>query len=340
MMRCVIRKRRSLLGRAVLRRFSALAALLLLAGAFPSSVSASAEAAPRWEAQFAPIDEPYFSFVWLTDTQTMTEHPALYPAMKRMFRWIVESRELCHTVCVIHTGDIVEYGGNEDYWARISPLIGEVQSFLPFLSVAGNHDIDHRDEDWSHYLAQPFLKDARSMHFFQDGKGAWTFLSACGIDILLLGLGYNETGQEAIGWAKAAFAEHPGAVGVFITHSYLSYATSKTSVYTGNGDAFRVGLVSSVPEIRFVLCGHVNGTGHVVERYDDDGDGTEERTVHALRYNCQESASADRSGFLRVLTVFPRSGRLRVYTYSPYLDLEVYDPHSRGKESFFIDVRR
>ena len=321
-------------------RIAVLAAILLLVWMIPPCVSAAAADAPRWEAQFSSIDEPYFSFVWLTDTQTMTEHPALYPAMKRMFRWIVDSRELCHTVCVIHTGDIVEYGGNEDYWARISPLIGEVQDFLPFLSVAGNHDLDHRDEDWSHYLSQPFLKDARSMHFFLGGKGAWTILSSCGIDILLLGLGYNETGQEAIEWAKGVFSGHPGSVGVFITHSYLSYGTSKTSVYTGNGKAFRDGLVASCPEIRFVLCGHVNGNAHVIERYDDDGDGTEERTVHALRYNCQESFSADRAGFLRVLTVFPRSGRLRVYTYSPFLDLEVYDPRSRGKESFFIDVRR
>ena len=319
--------------KAVRLQVAAILVFGILAAA--GTTSAKPETA-RWEARCDGIEEPYFSIVWLTDTQTMTEHPKLYPALKSMFRWIIFSREQCRTICVIHTGDLVEYGGNEDYWAMITPLIEEVSEFLPFLAVAGNHDLDHEDYDWSFFLSQPFMTERPGSELYDQGKGGYVLMHACGIDVLAVGLGYDVTGDEAIAWAKGVFDDHPDAVGVFVTHSYLSYATSLTSTYTKNGEAFRDLLVASCPSIRFVLSGHVSGTGYITEQYDDDGDGLEERTVHVLRYNYQESTSLRRAGFLRILTVFPGSDRLKVYTYSPYLDLEVYDYRFAREETFEI----
>lgn len=313
------------------------ASAVLLALLIASGTACAKNGPARWEARFEGIDEPFYSVVWLTDTQTMVQHPRLYPALRSMFRWIIDSKDKCNTICVVHTGDIVEYGGNEDYWARITPLIEEVREVLPFIPVAGNHDIDHTDGDWRYYLSQPFVEYLPSAQAFRQGKGLWFLAERDGLEILILGLGYDMTGPEPIGWAKKVFAEHPHAAGVFMTHSYLSHATSKTSVYTANGKDFHDRLVSSCPGIRFVLCGHVKGTGHIVERYDDDGDGIKERAVHVLRYNYQESETLKRAGFLRVLTVFPSSGRVRVYTYSPYLDLEVYDSRTARREHFIID---
>ena len=219
----------------------------------------------------------------------------------------------------------------------ITPLIEEVSAFLPFISVAGNHDIDRGDNDWSYYLSQPFLKETDSTTLYRDGKGICTLMNSNGTEVLFVGLGYDMTDQDAIRWAKDVFEEHPLATGVFLTHSYLGYATSKTSMYTKNGVLFRDRLVAACPQISFVLSGHKKGACHIVERYDDDGNGTAERIVHVMRYNYQGNKTLKRAGFLRVLTVFPSSGRLRVYTYAPYSDLEVCDPRFSKQEYFFIE---
>ena len=104
-----------------------------------------------------------------------------------------------------------------------------------------------------------------------------------------------------------------------------------------SGGLFRDRLVAACPQISFVLSGHKKGACHIVERYDDDGNGTAERIVHVMRYNYQGNKTLKRAGFLRVLTVFPSSGRLRVYTYAPYSDLEVCDPRFSKQEYFFIE---
>jgi hypothetical protein len=74
-------------------------------------------------------------------------------------------------------------------------------------------------------------------------------------------------------------------------------------------------LVEPNSNVRFVLCGHVLGTG-TARLTSQRADGT---TVHQILANYQMLPLGG-GGFLRTMTFYPGQRLVHVGTYSPYLD--------------------
>ena len=78
-------------------------------------------------------------------------------------------------------------------------------------------------------------------------------------------------------------------------------------------------IVVPNPNVRLVLCGHHHAAGKRVSELDDDGDGRTDRTVYQLLADYKDAPKGG-GGFIRLLTFDPTAKKIRVHTYSPYLD--------------------
>ena len=148
-------------------------------------------------------------------------------------------------------------------------------------------------------------------------------LEAGGADALFsVSYGYE---IEAIDWINDVCAAHPDCWAMLCLHGYLHLGglSSTGSYYIGP-------VIGACPNIRMVICGHERGTAYRLDTFDDDGDGTNERSVHQLLFNLQEEGDAG-AGYLRMLRFDPMADTIEVVTYSPYLDDYGYEqPYGDG----------
>lgn len=249
-----------------------------------------------------------FSVVWIGDTQTMVYRKRLVPALVSMGQWIRDNTQKENIVQVLHTGDLVENGFNPNYWKNFYEFYDRIGERTPFFAVAGNHDIGRGRDDYSAYLAQPFLDRLPGAQKFDGGVAAWTTLEAGGETFLFLGAGYDRS-AEAMPFLKDAIRAHPNAVAVLLTHSYMS----PRGVLTKEGKRLRDDLLADCPEVRLVLCGHTYGTALRKETFPAADGGT--RRVYAMLQNFQKWEDG---GQMRLLTFDPAARTLTVTTFSPY----------------------
>lgn len=83
-------------------------------------------------------------------------------------------------------------------------------------------------------------------------------------------------------------------------------------------------IVAKNPNVRLVLCGHSRGDSMRTDEFDDDEDGTPDRTVYSLMFNPQ--GRRNEYGYLRLLRFDPIARSIETYTYSPFLDKRFADP--------------
>jgi hypothetical protein len=138
--------------------------------------------------------------------------------------------------------------------------------------------------------------------------------------------------DAVLAWVQAVLAANPTANAILVTHAYLFVDgtrfdhVERTDQYgnphdydddgrlggVNDAEEMWVKLVAGTPAIRFVLCGHMHAQARL----------TSERAsgppVHQLLADFQAEALGG-SGYLRIMTFQP-DGRVRVRTYSPYLD--------------------
>jgi hypothetical protein len=134
------------------RRFLEWAGGFVLAGAFatnPGNLSALLEylsepgmALSPTDAQGAPgsqVPANSFSIFWITDTQFLSEsNPDLF---KKMTKWIVDNWGPYNGKMVIHTGDIVQIGSDQDEWVSADKAMSVLlANGIPYCWCAGNHD--------------------------------------------------------------------------------------------------------------------------------------------------------------------------------------------------------
>ena len=93
----------------------------------------------------------------------------------------------------------------------------------------------------------------------------------------------------------------------------------ETGVLTTLGKGIYQQIVVPNPNVRLVVCGHHHAAGRKATELDDDGDGKPDRTVYQMLADYQDAGQGG-GGFMRLLTFDKAANRLRVRTYSPYLD--------------------
>ncbi|HVU49242.1 MAG TPA: metallophosphoesterase [Polyangia bacterium] len=303
---------------------------------------------PRAVVAASPRRQPDdFTIVSLPDTQYYSaRHPEILGAQAD---WIVREHARRGVALVVHEGDIVD-SDDASQWRRASASLHKLDGVVPYVLSSGNHDYarsgDHitrrtRLDDFfpgaesavGASCAEPTFEPGRienSCRIVETPGGPWLVLS--------LEFGPRDA---VLAWADAMARRYASAPAIVVTHAYLAsddtrydHATRRDQLwnphrYLGAGAPGQVNdgeeiwrkLIVKNDNIRFVLCGHDLGDG-IGRLTSVRPDGTK---VHQLLANYQMGPLGG-AGYLRLMQFSPGQRRVRVRTYSPYLDRFKTDP--------------
>ena len=273
-----------------------------------------------------PVPTPY-SMVWLPDTQNLAYH---YPErLAKVGDFIAAHIESDAVACVLHTGDIVDNGFKDWEWENFDQCLGRFYGSVPFVPVAGNHDIGVSAKSYKAYVLRPFLEAFPEEQKFEGGKMLYTVIEAGGEQWLLLGVGWSCGRTKAeLDWIDAVMTEHADLPCLFFTHGYL---TNQNRILPGCA-YLEENIVKKYPNIVLAVSGHSRDYCTKDYAYDDDGDGTADRTVHTLMLNLQ-----GKNYCFRVLTFDPVTHSVAVQTYSLDGEPDNRETKEYGPISFTIE---
>ena len=269
-----------------------------------------------------PALEPV-TFAWISDTQG---YASSFPdSLPIMTKWIVANRERLNIQYVIHTGDIVNDMLRKREWKAVEVAFDEFIDKIPFFAIAGNHDnkgMMHMYDDFhalmsrQNYTEYPTFGGEEAL-----GRRRYDLVTIGHEDFILIGTGYCLQKSD-YDWLNRVLAEHSDRTAILVAHWYLELKA--TDALYGDAKTLRR-VVAANPNVRYVLCGHRHGMKHVAEEYDDNGDGTMDRTVQAIMVDYQSLPNGG-SGYLMQITLDPVMREFRITSYSPVLDDYNYFP--------------
>ncbi len=236
----------------------------------------------------SPPEDYLFTVAIIPDTQQET---TLESAIQKQFflnriRWLADHAEELDLQCVIHTGDVVNWGNEDPRQFQIASeaLAPLDTTAIPVLFALGNHDTAAvtvggsaadpsntrtrlRDTDaFNQYFSLdryeyliPFEQNKidNVYHTFTAGESHWL--------VLALELWPR---NEVIDWAKTVVEAHPDHNVIIATHSHL---TSNAEIYQkrdyghNSPQTLYDELISQYPNVRLVFSGH---TGQAAYRTD------------------------------------------------------------------------
>lgn len=174
-----------------------------------------------------------FTWAWMTDTQHYAEHPEWAWIYSNMTTWVTRNA----ISYVIHTGDVVQNGGNEVEYQRAKQSMDILTSAgVPYGVLAGNHD--------GSTLFQKYFGDINRYNLASYG----------GVDFIIVYLSYGIDSSE-IAWANSVFGQYPSSFGILAIHEYLNTDGS----FSGDGSTLYNQIVVPNQNVRMVLCGHNHG---------------------------------------------------------------------------------
>jgi len=313
-----------------------LAAALALCGCGSQSPAPSSSAGSA-AAESGPAAAGSYTFAWMSDTQYYSaSYPYIYDAMTK---WLGQNTAAWNIRAVLHTGDVVDDMTQTVQWRQARAAMALLDPAVPLCMLAGNNDVNDDTADYTAYLANfgsgyYTFRDGAQRQWFQDGRAQAMLLDVGAQHWLFLALGYG-VGQEAVDWAAGVLKQYPDRTAVLMTHDYLKDDGTRSK----NGKELYKALVKPFANLRLVLCGHKSEALVSTEALDDNGDGTNDRTVCQMLCDYQNGEKGG-SGYLRLMTVDPAAGTLTVRTYSPYLDqYDYYKPAQYPqKDEFVLDI--
>ena len=284
---------------------------------------------PTPEPTETPVPEPTpFSIVWMSDTQNLSRHdPDIFNQMRD---WILQEKETRNIVFFVHTGDVVD-GCSQFMWDAAADALMPILDEIPAMIVSGNHDIS-KNMVYSAFSKQPYAKAVqKDGQTFDGGKASYVTFEAAGDTFLVFGIGYEVRGAKLRKWIEEVREQHPHTVTLYVIH----FALQPNGTFGGQAKDLVKTVVKDDPGARLMLCGHYRGTLRREERFDDDGDGVQERSFHTLMFNYQDDRT-DGLGFMRILTFDPDTRSIEVSTYSPWLDRWGYVKAKEGEDAFVL----
>lgn len=300
----------------------------------------TADDAFPWDDPFPSDDPDAWTIAVLPDTQIYAEsYPELFEAQTR---WIAENAASHRILFVLHEGDVTN-DNSAPQWERAERAMRMLDGRVPYVIALGNHDygpggsasdrttLAHDYFPAEELRARPTLgglfaadRIDNAYHVFETPGGPW----------LVLALEFGPR-DEVVAWADGVLARHAALPAIVLTHAYLYYdgtrydrgarPDQRWSPYAygvaglpggvSDGEELFQSLVRRHDAVQLVLSGHVleNGTGRLTSAQDGGSE------VHQIVANYQ-NRSRGGDGFLRLVEVNERLGRIRVRTFSPALD--------------------
>lgn len=256
------------------------------------------------------------TYAWLSDTQGYSSSfPESFLAMTN---WIVSQKSALNIQYVIHTGDVVNNMERQKEWTRAIKAMDAFVGQIPVFAVAGNHDIKgmmHFYENFSALMDRQGYRDYPTFGAAEAGGRRRYDLVTIGRDpFLLIGVGYSLSSAD-VDWLNKTLRQFPERTAILIVHCYLVPKSADPE----KDATLLSGVVAANPNLRYVLCGHEHRLLHEEQRFDDDGDGSPERTVQVIMADYQ-GFSQGGMGYVTLLTFDPLEKEIRITSYSPVLD--------------------
>ncbi|WP_378147154.1 metallophosphoesterase [Cnuibacter sp. UC19_7] len=266
-----------------------------------------------------PRSDYDFTLAWETDTQYYNANPDYYQHQLDIHDFVLDQRDELNLQYLFHTGDIVDDSTIEDQWIRADAAYDELDAAgLPYGVLAGNHDVGHKEDDYSHY-SQWFGESRYASNpwyggSYLDNRGHYDLFSAGGIDFMVVSMGWGP-GEAEIAWMNDVIARYPERKVILNLHEFMLTTGGLGDIPQRIQDE----VVATNPNVMMVMSGHYHDAFTRADAFDDDGDGTPERTVYSMLFDYQGLAEGG-LGYLRLLHFDDETGTITVRTYSPSLD--------------------
>ncbi|OMD44138.1 S-layer homology domain-containing protein [Paenibacillus odorifer] len=278
-----------------------------------------------------------FSFVWMSDTQYYSQsYPYIY---QKNVKWIAENKDNLNLKYVIHTGDVVDKSYQEYQWEEADRDMKVLEDAgIPYGVLAGNHDVGHQTGDYTkfwQYFGEWRFKDMPTFGgSYDNNRGHYDLVSANGNDFIIVYMGWG-LAEEEIEWMNEIVARYPERKAILCLHEYLLVSNNRAPI----ADTIFEKVVKPNKNVIAALSGHYHDAELKVDELDDNGDGIADRSVYQMLADYQ-GAEEGGLGYIRLLQFDVANNKLRVKTYSPYLDdYNYYDENEfPGKDEFVLDL--
>ncbi|MBB3114566.1 hypothetical protein FHS18_006687 [Paenibacillus phyllosphaerae] len=281
------------------------------------------------QAAAEPADDPdgdgKFTFAFSTDTQYYADS---YPDIFRsQMEYVAAMKDELDIRYLIHTGDIVDDWDRPDEWAVADESFKVIEEAgLPYGVVAGNHDVNHANADyteyWKYFGRDRFEVQPTYGDDLNNNRDHYDLVSANGQDFLIMYLGWNVQ-EDTVKWANDILQKYPDRYAIIGTHEYIS----PSGAYSGQGQMIWDEIVAKNANVKLVLCGHIHGVGYNVKHLEDG------RVVVEMLADYQ-SGPMGGQGYMRFLEFDPAKEQIQVKTYSPYMN--DYNYYEDGSDEFTI----
>ncbi|WP_157078942.1 lamin tail domain-containing protein [Herbiconiux solani] len=258
-----------------------------------------------------------FTLGWETDTQYYND--TFYQHQLDINRFFLKERANLNLQYVFHTGDVVDNSADQHQWDNADAayrLFDDAK--LPYGVLAGNHDVGHKEDDYTEFSkyfgASRYENNPWYGESYLDNRGHFDLITAGGIDFMVVSMGWDP-GDAEIAWMNEVIAKYPERKVIINLHEYMLTTGGLGPIPQRIMDE----VVATNPNVMMVMSGHYHDAYTRTDEFDDDGDGTPDRTVYAMLFDYQGLAEGG-LGFLRLLHFDNASSTVSVRTYSPSLD--------------------
>jgi len=296
------------------------------------------------------LAEGAFSIFWITDTQFLSESNAALFRMQN--KWIVENWSRFNGKMVIHTGDIVQNGPNEEEWYNADEAMSILlANNIPYTWCAGNHDDFVNGDATSGWKGNQYadslnpsvvsakvnaLPYARWVGDYHEGMNTAVSFSANGLDFLVINLEWNAQ-PDVLQWA-GGILDDPAYVNhnvIMAPHAYIDYSGSLDNLRWGAQLAdFLAGLTKLLDEhsssVFLTLNGHfatesgyntpqpINNRNQLMFDRQDCADAPSDQTGRGVDNPPLNDTDKVGGSTVMVLTFDTVNNRIRARTYDIY----------------------
>jgi LPXTG-motif cell wall-anchored protein len=267
-----------------------------------------------------------FSFALESDTQYYNEDTADNPNIVGKYEhqlnihdWLLANRSRMNIQYLFHDGDIIDDVDMISQWENADAAYKKLdEAGLPYGVLAGNHDVGHLTGDYTNYSTyfgeDRFINNPWYGESYKDNRGHYDLITVGGIDFIMMYVGWGVSDEE-IEWMNDVLKRYPERKAILNFHEYLlaSGGLGEEPQRIFNE------VVSTNSNVCMVLSGHYHNAQTVVNEFDDDGDGVNDRKVYQMLFDYQGLPEGG-MGYIRLMHFDLDSGKVLFRTYSPSLD--------------------
>ena len=131
------------------------------------------------EALAAPSPDPEldpFTVAWMTDTQCLVYYDDMRNRFFSQVDWIEREPEIRNIRLLIHTGDIMDNSFVPWQLEHAENAFARIDSSLPILPIAGNHDISMKRQSYENWGSFQFVQRVPPEQRYMDGHGVYDLI--------------------------------------------------------------------------------------------------------------------------------------------------------------------